>query len=60
MHTASERDEIYSLITLLRQKIFMLDEMRPSEIIQNITNTNIVFFHSCLNVDIFLYTYIKL
>ena len=51
MHTASERDEIYSLITLLRQKIFMLDEMRPSEIIQNITK--IVFFHSCLNVDIF-------
>ena len=44
MHTASERDEIYSLITLLRQKIFMLDEMRPSEIIQNITK--IVFFFS--------------
>ena len=42
MHTASERDKIYSLITLLRQKIFMLDEMRPSEIIQNITK--IVFF----------------
>ena len=44
MHTASERDKIYSLITLLRQKIFMLDEMRPSEIIQNITNNNIGFF----------------